>query len=770
MRSLLIFFSLALCCTMHAAHAGDAPEPSIEQGIANCSKGNYHLALDALQAAYRQHPPGLARAKAAGALGQTYLQMRRAAQAEPLLREAYAMAEDPAERARHGIDLANLHAGRGQIDDAKRLYGEALKLAPGDASVAISAGLNLASLSDKALRLGQLIMLADDLPRIKDQRDRARFTINLGIQAKTSGAKGLQLAYQSFEAARILADQIKDARLRAEALDQLAQLYEDQQRNADALHLSEQGVMVLQTIDAHDLSINLEWRRGRMLRKLGKPDLAIAAYQRAVDHIEAIRQDIPVEYQDGRSSFRETLEPVYLGLADLLLQQSATLGGKEQLAQLRRARNTVELIKQTELEDFLGDRCTIDSIRVSIRSGMTDVPIAFGTAVLYPIILPDRLELLLETSTGMERRTAPIPAAELRRNVLSFAAALRSNKPYEALAKQLYGSLLQPMDGVLQRERIDTLVVVPDGILRILPFSALHDGRRFAIQKYAIAVAPGLSMTNTQTGKDGGRVLKTLLAGMSEPGAVVEKLPESMVELLLESDNASVDEAPQPSARAIFTRTLKMRAASSANSASASSDTAADKQQRNQRLKKILALSGVKEEIELLGKLGQSRILLNQDFSRQAFSEQVKTGDYRIIHIASHGVFGGTADTTFIMAHDELITIDKLQDFLRSTGPREQAIELLTLSACETAEGDDRAPLGLSGAALKARAKSALGSLWPVSDDATKLLMGEFYKYMAQPGMGKAKALQRAQWQMIENKTLQHPFFWAPFVMIGSWL
>lgn len=153
-----------------------------------------------------------------------------------------------------------------------------------------------------------------------------------------------------------------------------------------------------------------------------------------------------------------------------------------------------------------------------------------------------------------------------------------------------------------------------------------------------------------------------------------------------------------------------------------------------------------------------------------AFSQKVKTGDYQIVHIASHGVFGGTADTSFVMAHDDVITMDNLQLFLRAGNMKSQELELLTLSACETAEGDDRAPLGLSGAALKARARSALGSLWPVSDDAATLLMGQFYRSLAEPATSKAQALQKAQLKLIKNNNFNYPFYWAPFIMVGSWL
>jgi CHAT domain-containing protein len=644
-----------------------------------------------------------------------------------------------------------------------------LKLVPDDAGVTVSVGLNLIRLNGAKDKLAQLTALSVKLPSVAQHKDRARYAINLGMQAAALGPQGLELAYRSFDSARNLAEQADDTRLAAEALDQLAQLYENQHRNDEALRLSEQGVLAAQATQAHDLLLKLEWRRGRLLRLTGMPAQAIAAYQRAVDHIEAIRQDIPVEYQDGRSSFRETLEPVYLGLADLLLQQSSELSGKDQSAQLRRARNTLELLKQTELEDFLGDRCSVDSVRTAVK----EEAVAPHTAVLYPIILPERLELLLETSSGLQRATVQVSAQNLRSDATRFASSLRAAQSFQVLAKRLYDRLLRPFDAAFQREQIETLVVVPDGVLRLLPFGALHDGQRFAVQKYAIAVVPGLSMTNTQARSDGKHNVKTLLAGMSEPGDVVEKLPEPMVKQLL---TMFAQTGSQSGSRGIAVRGGFGKIAAESDSVNgkadgkpAAAEPIEDKEKRDEKLKKILALSGVKDEIESLSKLGPSETLLNQGFSVNAFSEQVTRGDFGVVHIASHGVFGGSADSTFIMAHDDVITIDKLQSFLRRAGQHDHPIELLTLSACETAEGDDRAPLGLSGAALKARAKTALGSLWPVADEAAKILMNEFYRNLQQADVGKAQALRAAQLKLIGNRNFAHPFFWAPFIVVGSW-
>jgi CHAT domain-containing protein len=140
-----------------------------------------------------------------------------------------------------------------------------------------------------------------------------------------------------------------------------------------------------------------------------------------------------------------------------------------------------------------------------------------------------------------------------------------------------------------------------------------------------------------------------------------------------------------------------------------------------------------------------------------------------VVHIASHGVFGDSADDTFIMTFDELLTLDGLQALLRDPRLRGAPIELITLSACQTAEGDDRAPLGMSGTALKARARSALGTLWPVSDAAASTLMAQFYRLLADGRHSKIGALREAQIELLKNPAQRHPFFWAPFILIGDW-
>ena len=114
--------------------------------------------------------------------------------------------------------------------------------------------------------------------------------------------------------------------------------------------------------------------------------------------------------------------------------------------------------------------------------------------------------------------------------------------------------------------------------------------------------------------------------------------------------------------------------------------------------------------------------------------------------------------------------MDKLERFMGLSKYRDNPVELLTLSACQSAAGDDRAALGLAGIAVKAGARSALATLWFINDKASSLLIAEFYRQMKDPLISKAEALRRAQLGLISERRYRHPGYWAPFLLIGNWL
>jgi CHAT domain-containing protein len=180
------------------------------------------------------------------------------------------------------------------------------------------------------------------------------------------------------------------------------------------------------------------------------------------------------------------------------------------------------------------------------------------------------------------------------------------------------------------------------------------------------------------------------------------------------------------------------------------------------------SLPYVSNELEQIRSEVQSQVLLNQQFTTQAFQTKMNSRSFSIVHLATHGQFSSTAEETFILAWDKPINVNELNTLLRSRD--QQPLELLVLSACETATGDRRAALGLAGVAIRAGARSTIASLWSVNDESTALLMNQFYQALIERSQPKAEALRRAQLTLLKTPEYQLPLFWAAYVSIGNWL
>lgn len=746
LRAVARFFLAALFVFVLPVQAVTDSE-ALARGVALRNGGYLQQASDHFRALRAADAQDVA---AGGELGASLLQARHYDEAEPLLREAYEKTAG-SERARYAIELGNLCAASHRPAEARRFYDQAQMLAGAGTTLALLARINEVRLAAPGERTTWLAAISGELSGVAEPLARARLRLSVGTQAIEAGS--VPIAYRNLEEARALAAQAGETRLEVDALDGLAQLYEQQGRDAEALQLSRRAIARAQTGDGPypDLLLRLEWRQGRLLAAQGTDEEARAAYLRAIAHVESIRTDIPIEYEGGRSSFRDTLEPIYLGLIDLLLKKADTAQGAERKALLLRTRGIAELVKQSELQDYLGERCSVEAAQGAVQQGVET-----GTAILYPIVLKDRIELLFESGAGIRRHKTPLDAQTLRRLVSSYTGKLRYGEPgYQDEAIQLYDTLIRPFAKEIAEQNVYTLVVVPDGVLRLLPWATLHDGEQFVVQKYAVAIQSGLSMSS-QSAARGGRSFSALVAGMAEPGPVVEQLSnKSLNQILAPSASRAWRGRTLGQTRTLFTRLVSERGLRSPEEIAS--------------LKEKLALPGVKVEVEALAKILPGTLLLDESFTTARLHDEFEKGKYHIAHLATHGFFGSTADASFIMAYDNLVTMGRLQKLLRLEGVQKTPIDLLTLSACETAEGDDRSPLGIAGAALKANAKSALGSLWSVSDEAAQQLMERFYTGLVSEGLAKGEALRRAQAAMVTHPEMNHPFYWAPFIIVGNW-
>jgi len=181
------------------------------------------------------------------------------------------------------------------------------------------------------------------------------------------------------------------------------------------------------------------------------------------------------------------------------------------------------------------------------------------------------------------------------------------------------------------------------------------------------------------------------------------------------------------------------------------------------------ALPNVAEELEAVDGLLEGQVLLDDAFLRADLRQSLEERSFGIVHIATHAQFSPRPEDTYLQAWDGRIGLDELSEDVGLFRFREEPLELLTLSACETARGDDRAGLGLSGMAVKAGARSVLGSLWSVNDPAATALVQAFYaRLMA--GDSRAQALRAAQLELLADFRYRHPAYWAPYLLIGTWL
>lgn len=536
-------------------------------------------------------------------------------------------------------------------------------------------------------------------------------------------------------------------------------LYETDARYQEALSLSLQALQLAQRASAQDLLMLYEWQSGRLYKKLAQSGQAIDSYRRAISYLEAIRQDIPVQYQDGKSSFKEVLGPLYLDLADLVLMQAQHQQEDKKQILLNEARGLLEQLKQTELEDFFQDRCLIQNQKKFSLDTVAD-----DTAILYPVLLADRFEWLIGIKGKLQQVQIKLSAEMISQQIRHYTADLRYGHANNA-NQTLYQQLFKPLESILQQQQIKTLVYIPDGVLRLLPLSVLSDGQQYLIERYAIATLPGLNLLNART--EINATDKSLLVGLSQPTAeAVSELPHSMLAGLMGLTNEKGTETNNQRQLINTTRSAGVAVADSLNK---QHEFKQDRHNAMNDLAEALALPGVVTEIELLGKSLPNQTLLDQQFTLNNFQKEAALADYNIVHIASHGFFSGDSKDSFIMTYNKLLTIDKLEDLLRGR-KKNNPVNMLTLSACQTAEGDDRAPLGLSGVAIKANAQTALGSLWPISDEAAVKIMSTFYQQLIIEHQSKAKALQIAQQQLINDPEMNNPFYWAPFILVGHWL
>lgn len=489
------------------------------------------------------------------------------------------------------------------------------------------------------------------------------------------------------------AKEIKDPRAEAYSLNQLGKLYQENNQLADAATLTQQALTIAQEINATDLVARAAGQVGAIAKEQADSNSAISAYEIAFNNLQSLRSDLVAINRDVQFNFKESVEPIYRDYVSLLLQ-------KDNQSNLKQALQVMEALQLAELDNFFRDACLDNSNPVVLEK------IDLHAAVIYPIILSDRLEVILSVpNQPLRHYSTQLPKQQIEATLKQLYSSLSPGYPSNErlrLSQEIYNWLITPAQATLQKSSIKTLVFIPDSLLRNLPMAVLYDGKQYLIENYSVVLSPGLQLFPQGLQR---QKLSVLAAGLTEARQGFNPLP------------------------------------------------------------------GVTEEIKEVTTEVNSQVLLDKKFSRDALKAAIANKSFPIVHLATHGQFSSNPEETFLLTWGDRISI---QDFDLLFKNRSQTniepIELLVMSACQTAVGDNRATLGLAGFALRSGAKSTLASLWSVSDESTSSLMKEFYHQLSNPKLNKAEALQQAQIKIMANPLYKHPYFWSSFVLVGNWL
>jgi len=717
--------------------AGDkdgAIRSKINQSQAMRSLGLYPKAKDTLkqvQSELKELPNSVLKVSSLLNLSDTLRLNGDFLEATAILQESLAIAQqlnDPPTIAEILLSLGNIAssqqqaASAGDIDYRKQKSSEAIAYYQQAAQIATHPLLKVKSQLNQLrleIELNQIEVAKALLPTIQAQLQnlppsrasvyaRVNFAQSLmqlspSLSERLGGANPLsarQVVAQLLATAAQQAKEMGDPRAESYAIGYLGELYEQSQQLPEAQELTEKALILAQTHNAFGLAYRWQWQLGRILKSQGNPSKAIAAYSEAISTLTAIRGDLVSSNADIQFSFRDSVEPVYRQLVALLL----TPENGKQVSQenLIAARKVIESLQLAELDNFFKEAC------LTGRNSQVD-QVDPQAAIIYSIVLPNSLEViislpnrsLLHHSTKISQDKLENMLSELRRSLRRTSLESDIQTDSEKIYNLLIG---QETESTLIAHQIKTLVFVLDGGLRNLPMSVLYDGKQYLMEKYNLALTPGLQLIDPRPLQR--QQLEVFIGGLSKETQNFNALP-------------NVERELQNIAAVVSTQTP----------------------------------------------------LLNETFISESIQKQISKIPFRVVHLATHGEFSSDAEKTFILTWNNRLGIKQLAELLQTRDQdRRTPIELLVLSSCKTAKGDNRATLGLAGMAVRSGARSTIASLWSVEDSATATFMENFYQELAIIGTTKADALRKAQISLLKNPQFTHPFYWAPFVLVGNWL
>ncbi|GBO54462.1 hypothetical protein APA_2410 [Pseudanabaena sp. lw0831] len=477
---------------------------------------------------------------------------------------------------------------------------------------------------------------------------------------------------------------------------------------------------------------------GYAFSNLNQTELAILYYKQSINIRESIRKDIKGLSKEEQASYLETVASTYKTLAGLLLKQE----------RIMEALQVLDLLKVQELEDYLKNikgsdrtaqgvklldpekatnsqllaisnekapelnRQLASQIQQLPKSEINKVPdylqkIPQGTVLIYPLILGDRLEIILFSPNSLPiSRNVNISKDNLEKLVTEFRSALidEGSEDYREPAAALYNLLIKPIEADLVQAQAKTILYAPDGILRYIPLAALYDGKQWLSEKYRVSNLIAYTLSDFSPKP---KLSPNILAGAFGGKTGEKKFGQQ-------------------------------------------------------------ALPATLKEVEAIASYFPNSVtLLENAFTRQAAEDKFK--NHNVLHFATHAEFNtGAPDNSFIIfGNGDKIRLSELTDWQI---PNVELIVLSACQTGVGKLGTGVEILGFGYQVQKVGAKNAIASLWSVDDAGTQALMEVFYKELKKGDISPTEALNRAQISLIKSSKFNHPKYWSAFFAIGNGL
>ncbi len=704
--------------------------------------------------------------------------------------QALVIRRETKNRAGEGITLNNLGSGYstlGRPEKAIELYEQALSIAR-EVKDRYREGIALYSLGGGHYSLGRtekaIVYWEQALQLRRELKDRAGEGIALEALGHTYVHQGqLEKATEYLEHALRIAREIKGRGWEASALATLMEAQRARNQSRLAIFFGKQSVNLYQAIRGDIRSLDEESRQSflkskeviyRMLADLLISQGRLPEAEQVInllkeeEYFDFIRRDQSKAPQAGKAQLtpeEQALEKRYHEIADRLAElgtERGSLVNKQNRTpeeEQRLARIDADLTVAggafqkflSKLEAELGSSRDVGARVYTLRESqglMEDLrELGMGTVALYTLIGEDKYRVILTTPDFQKGYEYAIKSADLNRKVLQFRQALQNPKldPLP-LAQELYRILVGLVAKDLERARATTLMWSLDGVLRYLPVAALHDGKGYMVERYRNVVFTPASQSRLK-------------------------------------------DAPSNHWRALGLGVTKSHG------------------------DRIPALPGVAEEMHGIirdessgasGGILPGTIKLDEAFTQESMLAGLRQRP-PVVHIASHFQFqpGNETNSALLLGDGKYLSLAQIKSLPNVFG----GVELLTLSACNTATGggaNGKEVEGFGVLAQRQGAKAVVASLWPVADRSTKLLMQEFYRIReAKKGAPKVEALRQAQLKLLSGEVtagplvqqsrqvvherakpganaqptfkvdpkapFAHPYYWAPFILIGNW-